>query len=92
MNMNVANNKQYSAKDVEIFHRNADTDGRKESIHHTLGPNPGQAASGDHTHNGADSEKLLRGVTLTGSRGGNVALLSVIQALVKLGATDNTTA
>lgn len=36
--------------------------------------------------------QLLAGVTLTGSRGGNIALLSVIQALVALGATDSTTA
>ena len=80
------------AEEVTTFHQNADTDSRKEAIHHTLGPGSNQAASGDHRHRGGDSEPLLAGITFTGSRGGNVALLSVIQALVALGATDSTTA
>lgn len=81
-----------SAEDVERFHTQADTDARKEAIHHTLGSGTNQAAPGDHTHRGGDSLPLLGGITLTGSRGGNIALLSVIQALVALGATDSTTA
>ena len=77
---------------VALFHQNADTDTRDESIHHTLGPNATQAASGDHNHRGGDSVFLGAGLTITGSRGGNVALLSVIQVLVgALGVTDNTT-
>lgn len=80
------------AEAVTTFHTNADTDTRPESIHHTLGPSPSQAASGDHRHRGGDSALLLDGLTITGSRGGNVALLSVIACLVALGATDNSTA
>lgn len=80
------------AEAVTTFHTNADTDTRPESIHHTLGPSPSQAASGDHRHRGGDSALLLDGVVISGSRGGNVALLGVIQALVALGVTDSTTA
>lgn len=81
-----------TSEEVEKLHQNADTDSRKESIHHTLGAGGNQAASGDHNHRGGDSVQLLAGITITGSRGGNIALLSVIQALVALGATDSSTA
>ncbi len=81
-----------SAREVTTFHNNADTDLRRESIHHTLGPSVHQAASGGHNHDGNNSAKLLGNVTLVGSRGGNAALTSVIAALVQLGATDSTTA
>lgn len=78
-------------EEVEDFHQNSDLDSRPEAQHHTLGPGSSQAAAGNHRHDGGDSELLLTGSTLTGSRGGNVALVSVIQALVKLGARDTTT-
>lgn len=81
-----------SAEKVQKFHENADTDSRPEAVHHTLGSNSNQAAPGDHNHRSGTSVPLLTGITLTGSRGGNVALLSVIQALVALGATDSTSA
>lgn len=81
-----------SSKEVEDFHTNADTDGNRKSIHHTLGPAHAQAAPGDHTHNGGDSVELLANVTISGAKGGNTALASVIAALVQLGATDATTA
>lgn len=80
------------AEEVAQFHTNADTDTRAEAIHHTLGPGPSQAASGSHQHRGGDSSPLLSGMTITGSRGGNVALLGVIQCLVALGATDSSSA
>lgn len=85
-------NPRPDAAAVEDFHTNADTDIRRESLHHTLGPGEAQAAPGSHSHDGGDSALLLSGMTLSGSRGGNVALISVIAALVRLGATDNTTA
>lgn len=81
-----------TAEEVERFHTTADTDARKEAIHHTLGPNGNQSSPGDHNHRGGDSMQLLSGITITGSRAGNIALLSVIQALVALGATDSSTA
>lgn len=80
------------AETVSQFHTNSDADTRAEALHHTLGPGSSQATAGDHRHRGGDSSPLLDGVTITGSRGGNVALLGVIQALVALGATDSSTA
>lgn len=78
------------AEQVEAFHQSSDVDLRAEAQHHTLGPGASQASPGDHIHDGGTSPLLLSGVTLTGSRGGNAALPSIIQALVKLGATDST--
>lgn len=80
-----------SAKEVEVQHTNADTDGSSTTIHHTLGAKRGQASPGDHTHDGGTSKAILEGVTLTGAKAGNAALASVIAALVAMGATDNTT-
>jgi len=85
-------NPKPDAQVVEDFHTNADVDSRSESMHHTLGPLPTQAAGGDHIHDGGSSPLLLTGVTLSGSRGGNVAMVSIISALVRLGAVDSTTA
>lgn len=81
-----------TSDEVEKFHQNADTNARKAAIHHTIGTGDTNAAAGNHNHRGGDSIQLLTGITITGSRGGNIALLSVIQALVALGATDTTTA
>lgn len=81
-----------TSEEVETFHTYADTDTRAESVHHTLGPTSTQASSGNHRHRGGDSVPLLDGLTISGSRGGNVALLSVIQCLVALGASDQSTA
>lgn len=80
-----------SAKEVEKFHQNADVDGSSKALHHTLGPGPNQAAAGNHNHRGGDSVLLLEGTTISGSRGDNAALASVISVLVELGATDSTT-
>ena len=78
------------AEAVRRFHENAQVDTRKEDIHHTIGTTANHASAGNHTHKGGDSVQLLGGVVLTGSRGGNAALLSVVQALVALGAKDST--
>lgn len=77
--------------EVEEFHQNSDLDSRLEAQHHTLGAGPTQAAPGDHLHDGGSSSLLLTGVTITGSRGGNLALPSIISALVRLGARDQST-
>lgn len=79
-------------KEVNEFHTNSDKDGGPKSLHHTLGANPNQASPGNHLHDGSTSSLLLEGMTLSGSRGGNAALPSIIAALVRLGATDATTA
>lgn len=78
-----------TAEEVEEFHTNSDVDTRRESQHHTLGSGSTQAAAGNHKHDGGDSELLLAGLTITGSRGGNTSLPSIIACLVRLGATDS---
>lgn len=77
---------------VNEFHTNDDVNRDADAHHHTLGIGANQAASGAHDHDGSNSVQLLAGFTLTGSRSGGGALLSVIQALVQLGAEDSTTA
>jgi hypothetical protein len=78
--------------EVEDLHTNSDLDTRRESQHHTLGPSQNQAAPGDHNHDGGDSALILTGFTITGSRGGNTSLPSIISALVRLGVKDQSTA
>lgn len=83
---------QVNAEDVENFHKNADTDVRRESVHHTLGPRPTQAAGGDHNHDGSNSPLILSGLTIVGSRSTPSAILpSIIAGLVRLGMTDSST-
>ena len=81
-----------TAEQVENLHKNSDTDVRKESIHHTLGPRNSQAAAGDHKHDGSDSALLVSGMTIIGSRSDPTAILpSIIAILVRLGAIDSST-
>ena len=79
------------ATQVDDFHEQSDLNTRSEAQHHTLGPSQNQAAPGNHTHDGGTSIPLWEGNTLTGSRGGNMALSSVIAILVQKGAVDATT-
>lgn len=77
---------------VNKFHERSDVDSSSLAQHHTLGVKHDQASPGDHTHNGEGSLFLMEGVTITGSKGGNVALASLITALSDyLGFTDGTT-
>lgn len=80
------------AQAVDDFHTNSDVDARAESQHHTLGPNPTQASPGDHRHDGGDSALILEGETISGSRATDAWRQSVNAILVRLGATDNSTA
>lgn len=77
---------------VNRFHQKDDLDSSAESHHHSLGIKKDQASPGNHNHDGTVSKRLLEGQVISGSRSGGAALTSVIAALVKLGATDNTTA
>lgn len=81
-----------SSETVDDFHTNSDVDLRSESQHHTLGPAPTQASPGNHRHDGGDSELILAGTAISGSRNSDAWRLSVNQILVRLGASDNTTA
>ena len=85
-------NPKPTSQAVEDFHTNSDLDARAESQHHTLGPGPNQAAPGDHTHDGGDSALILEGEIISGSRATDAWRLSVNAILVRLGATDNSTA
>lgn len=81
-----------TAADSVKAHAKSDLDAAQYSQHHTLGTNHNQASPGDHSHDGYTSRKIASSITLTGSRSGGAALVSVIAALVALGATDSTSA
>jgi hypothetical protein len=81
-----------SARIVNKFHNRSDIDSSPTAQHHTLGLKRDQAASGAHRHDGRDSQLILAGVSITGSRSGGGALDSVLAILEQLGAVDNTTA
>ena len=87
----MVDNSKPPAKVVLDFHTNSDVDGSSATQHHSLGLNRGQASPGDHMHDGSTSKLILTGVTISGAKGGNTALASVIAALVNLGAVDSTT-
>ena len=81
-----------SSQAVSDFHENSDLDSRAEAQHHTLGPNPNQASPGNHRHDGGDSALLLEGQVISGSRSTDAWRISVNAILVRLGASDNSTA
>lgn len=79
---------------VNSFHHRSDVDSSVASQHHTLGISRNQAAPGDHIHDGSASRKLGAGrnLTISGSKGGNAALSSLITMLKNfIEFTDNTT-
>lgn len=93
--------------DSSKAHYRADTDSNQQALHHTLGPGRNQAASGSHTHDGTTSPKLglykfdttvgqegkiIPSLVVTGSKGGNAALASLIAMLKNfIDFTDTTT-
>lgn len=80
--------------EVRQFHIRDDTDTDVQSHHHTLGMRRMQASPGDHVHDGKMCNKVGAGMNLVvfGARGGNAALLSLIQMLSSvITFTDNTT-
>lgn len=87
----ILNDQNLSADVVAKIHDYDDVDTRPESHHHTLGGGPNQATPGGHRHRGGDSELLLTGFTISGSRGTATAMPSIIACLVAFGATDSST-
>lgn len=78
---------------VNEFHTNDDVDRDANAHHHTLGPNANQSAPGSHRHDGSDSVLLGAGITISGAKGGNTAVASIISAMVQMfGVTDSTSA
>lgn len=89
-----ANRKGLDPRSINQAHANSDKDTSQAAQHHTLGASRNQASPGDHIHDGRQSKKLGTGLTLTitGSRGGNAALASLIAALKQvIEITDSTT-
>lgn len=83
-----------SEQEVNDFHKHSDNDNSRLAQHHTLGPGPNQAASGNHIHDGITSKQEitpLKGTTFTGSRAADAWRLQVMAAMVKLGAIDSST-
>lgn len=74
-------------------HFNSDVDANFQAQHHTLGLGRNQASPGNHIHDGVTSPKIgaltvgtsasapVPAFTLTGSKGGNVALANLITFL-----------
>jgi hypothetical protein len=82
-------------REVNRLHARSDVDSSTTAQHHTLGIKHTQAAYGDHVHDGKSSRKVGQGLSLTvsGSRGGNAALASLLTMLGQIiEFTDNTTA
>lgn len=79
---------------VNTFHSRSDVDSSTGSQHHTIGIGHNQASAGDHNHDGLSSRLIGKGLgmTVSGSRGGNAALASLITQLkTVLDLTDGTT-
>lgn len=82
------------SKSVADFHINADTDSSTKAFHHTLGTRRNQASQGDHVHDGENGKKIGDGLglTVTGAKGGNAALTSLLAMLAEIiDFTDSTT-
>lgn len=83
-----------SPREVNIFHTRSDVDTSSTAQHHTIGIKHDQASPGDHFHNGQNSRKIGQGMGLvvTGAKGGNAALTSLLAQLGQvIDFTDSTT-
>lgn len=79
---------------VAAFHVRSDVDSGPFAQHHTLGIKHNQASFGDHVHDGKSSRKIGLGLNLSvsGSKGGNAALASLLLMLGQIiEFTDSTT-
>lgn len=89
-------------------HYRSDVDASQTALHHSLGASRNQASPGNHIHDGTSSPKLgtkkfstvvgqegviVNSLSISGSRGGNAALASLIALLKNIvDFDDNTTA
>ena len=79
---------------VAAFHTRSDVDASQLAQHHTIGIKHNQASAGDHVHDGKSSRKVGLGLALSvsGSKGGNAALASLLLMLQQvIDFTDSTT-
>lgn len=85
---------QLGPSEINQLHSRDDKDISDEAHHHSLGYGHNQSSPGDHTHDGSRSRKLGHGLglTISGSKGGNAALASLITLLENfIEFTDSTT-
>lgn len=81
-------------KQISFFHSRSDVDTSQFAQHHTIGIKHNQACAGDHVHDGKSSRKIGVGLALSvsGSKGGNAALASLLTMLGQIiDFTDSTT-
>lgn len=86
---------QLGPQDVNLLHTRSDIDSAAHAAHHSIGTSRNQASAGDHIHDGTSSKLIGNGMGLaiSGAKGGNAALASLISMLQKvISFTDNTTA
>lgn len=84
----------FSAGDSDSLHARCDVDSSWFANHHTIGTSRNQSSPGNHTHDGYSSRKIGAdlGLVISGSKGGNAALTSLIAMLKNvIEFTDNTT-
>lgn len=84
----------FTSGDSDSLHARCDVDSSRFANHHTLGSGRSQASPGDHIHDGFTSRKIGAGLGLvvSGSKGGNAALTSLLAVLSQvIEFTDNTT-
>jgi hypothetical protein len=74
-----------SPEEINKLHGRDDVDKSALAHHHTLGTGRAQASPGSHVHDGTNSKKLGQGLglTITGAKGGNVALTNLLAYLAK---------
>lgn len=86
---------EIDARTSQKQHDKSDVDSGQFAQHHTLGAGHNQASAGDHTHAGKDSRLIGKGagLSISGAKGGNAALGSLINMLKGvIDFTDSTTA
>lgn len=91
---NAKTNPAPDPRTVNGFHSRSDLDSSQSAQHHTIGIGHNQASAGDHVHDGSSARKVGTGLNLaiSGSKGGNAALASLITMLGNIiDFDDNTT-
>lgn len=75
-----------SAREVNEFHNQADTDSSVVAAHHTLGVKHTQASYGDHVHDGISSRKVgaNMGLAISGVKNTVASEDSIVAMLAKV--------
>lgn len=78
---------------IAALHTRSDIDSGPHAAHHSLGTARNQASQGDHIHDGQTSKLIGNGMGLsvTGAKGGNVALTNLLAMLKQVIQFSDTT-